>query len=499
MSRSAVTFSQQFLRRKPLALMTSEAGQGAQGGQLVRNLGVVQLTMISVGATLGTGILVVLGESVPLAGPGIWVSFVIAGVAAMLSALSYAEMAGMVPISGSSYSYAYATLGEGVAWVCGWCLLLEYAVSVAAVAVGASEYVNETINTFGVKLPDALANPPGSGGYVNLPAMVVVLFATVVLMRGAKESATLNTVLVLIKVAILAFFIAVAATAFHSGNFTPLAPMGTAGISAAASTVFFSYIGFDAASTAGEEARNPKRDMPRAIVASMLIITLLYVAVAIFAIGARPWTWFENTEAPLVEIVRQITGQKWAAFVFAVTSVLAIVSVVLTVLYGQIRILLSMARDGLVPPVFGRVSRTGTPVAGTVIVGVLVAVTAALIPLGELADATSIGTLFAFALVGVAVIYLRRKDPHAPRTFRVPLYPVTPILGVLICAYLMVNLQTSTWVVFGLWMLAGVACYLLYSKKNSRTAALDQAEYERLMAASVTARPEAAAAEKVES
>ena len=490
MSQPAVSFSQQLRRRKPLALMTSEAGQGAEGGHLVRNLGVVQLTMISVGATLGTGILVVLGESVPMAGPGIWISFVIAGVAALLSALSYAEMAGMVPVSGSSYSYAYATLGEGVAWICGWCLLLEYAVSVAAVAVGAGQYVNETIAQFGLTLPEAIANPPGDGGYVNVPAAVVVLFATLMLMRGAKESATLNTVLVLIKVAILIFFIIVAATAFKSGNFTPLAPMGTAGISAAAATVFFSYIGFDAASTAGEEARDPKRDMPRAIVASMLIITLLYVAVAVFAIGARPWQWFSKSEAPLVEIVRQITGQPWAAFLFAVTSVLAIVSVVLAVLYGQIRILLAMSRDGMVPKVFGRVSTNGTPVHGTVIVGVLVAITAAFIPLGELADATSIGTLFAFALVGVSVIYLRRKDPHAPRSFRVPLYPVTPILGVLICLYLMVNLQISTWIVFGIWMLVGLACYLLYSRHHSRTAKLSTSEYDRLMTESVTRRDE---------
>ena len=486
MGQPAVSFSQQLRRRKPLALMTSESGQGAEGGHLVRNLGVVQLTMISVGATLGTGILVVLGESVPLAGPGIWISFIIAGVAAMLSALSYAEMAGMVPISGSSYSYAYCTLGEGIAWICGWCLLLEYAVSVAAVAVGAGQYVNETIGAFGLELPAAIANPPGEGGLINVPAMVVVLLATLMLMRGARESATVNTVLVLIKVAILLFFIAVAATAFHAGNFTPLAPMGAAGISAAASTVFFSYIGFDAASTAGEEARDPKRDMPRAIVASMLIITTLYVAVAIFAIGARPWTWFNSSSAPLVEIVRALTHQPWAAFVFAVTAVLAIFSVVLTVLYGQIRILLSMARDGMIPSIFGRISPSGTPVAGTVIVGVLVAVTAAFIPLGELANATSIGTLFAFALVGVSVMYLRRTDPHAPRSFRVPLYPLTPVLGVLICLYLMYNLEGITWAVFAVWMIVGVACYLGYSKRHSRTAALDQQEYDRLMAESRT-------------
>lgn len=486
-----LSLGQQLLRRKPMGLMTSEAGQGAEGANLVRSLGVVQLTMISVGATLGTGILVVLGEAVPKAGPGIWISFVIAGVAALLSALSYAEMAGMVPISGSSYSYSYATLGEGVAWICGWCLLLEYAVSVAAVAVGAGQYVNEALSSFGVHLPPSIANAPDDGGVFNLPAAVVVIFAMLMLARGAKESATLNTVLVLVKVAILVFFIAVAATAFKAGNFTPLAPMGAAGISAAASSVFFSYIGFDAASTAGEEARDPKRDMPRAIVASMIIITALYVLVAVFAIGARDWKWFSNSQAPLAQIVREVTGQPWVGFVFAVTSVAAIVSVVLTVLYGQIRILLAMSRDGLVPPIFGRISpRNNTPVAGTIIVSVAVAITASLIPLAELADATSIGTLFAFSLVGVAVMYLRRREPNAERSFRVPLYPVTPILGVVTCVYLMLNLDASTWIVFGIWMLVGVACYLGYSKRHSRTAALDENEYRRMIAEKLPSRAE---------
>ena len=257
--------------------------------------------MISVGATLGTGILVILGESVPLAGPAIWISFAIAGLAALLSAVSYAEMAGLVPVAGSSYSYTYATMGEGMAWICGWCLVLEYAVSVAAVAVGAGQYVNETLAVFGQVLPDAISQPPGDGGVVNIPAMVIVVLATILLVRGARESAWINTAIVVVKVGILLFFCAVAFTAFNAGNFEPLLPMGAAGVSAAASSVFFSYIGFDAASTAGEEARNPKRDLPRAIMLSMLIVTTIYVLVAVAAIGARPWGWFDGTEAALVQ------------------------------------------------------------------------------------------------------------------------------------------------------------------------------------------------------
>ncbi|WP_026537834.1 amino acid permease [Arthrobacter sp. 9MFCol3.1] len=468
----------QLLRRKPIGQLVREAETGHGGTRLVRSFGVLQLTMISVGATLGTGILVILGQSVPLAGPAIWISFAIAGFAALLSAVSYAEMAGLVPAAGSSYSYTYATMGEGMAWICGWCLVLEYAVSVAAVAVGAGQYVNEALSVFGLELPDAISQPPGAGGVLNMPAIVIVGLATVLLVRGAKESAWINTAIVLVKVGILLFFCAVAFTAFNDGHFAPLMPMGAAGVSAAASRVFFSYIGFDAASTAGEEARNPKRDLPRAILLSMLIVTSIYVLVAVAAIGARPWGWFDGTEAALVKILEEITGQPWVGVVFAVGAVLAIASIVLTVLYGQTRILLSMSRDGLVPKVFGRISaRTGTPAAGTLIVGTAVALTAGLVPLGALADATSIGTLFAFALVNVAVLYLRRTRPELTRSFRVPLFPLTPILGALMCAYLMANLGAETWAVFAAWMLVGCAAYFGYGRKNSRVAALSHKEY----------------------
>ena len=485
----------QLLRRKPINQMVEEAGNGDGGAPLRRSFGVFQLTMISVGATLGTGILVILGESVPLAGPAIWISFVIAGFAALLSAVSYAEMAGLVPVAGSSYSYSYATMGEGMAWICGWCLVLEYAVSVAAVAVGAGQYVNETLNIFGMALPEALAAPPGEGGAVNISAVVIVVLAMLLLVRGARESAWINTAIVMVKVGILVFFCAVAFTAFNAGNFEPLLPMGAAGVSAAASTVFFSYIGFDAASTAGEEARNPKRDLPRAIMLSMLIVTSIYVLVAVAAIGARPWDWFDGTEAALVQILEETTHQPWIALVFAVGAVLAIASIVLTVLYGQTRILLSMSRDGMVPGIFGRVSRrTGTPVAGTLIVGTAVALTAGFVPLGALADATSIGTLFAFALVNVAVIYLRRNRPDLKRNFRVPLYPATPILGTLMCAYLMANLGVDTWLTFGAWMLVGIALYFGYGRRNSKVAALREQDYREL-SARVSTDPATAKAE----
>lgn len=477
--------SNQLVRRKSITSMIEDTQDASTGG-LRRTFGVFQLTMISVGATLGTGILVILGEAVPIAGPAVWLAFILAGITALLSAVSYAEMAGMVPVSGSSYSYSYATLGEGVAWVCGWCLVLEYAVSVAAVAVGAADYVNETLRIFGLELPASLSAGPGiaesPGGVINLSALIVVLLATVLLMRGAKESGIVNTIIVFVKLGILVFFAIVAFTAFKAGNFEPLLPMGAAGVTAAASSVFFSYIGFDAASTAGEEAKNPKRDLPRAIILSMVIVTTMYVLVAVAAIGARQWQWFETAKAPLVQIVHELTQSNLAVFIFAASAVLAILSVVITVLYGQSRILLTMSRDGMVPRVFGIVSpRTGTPLVGTLVTGVLVAITAALIPLGELANATSIGTLFAFCLVNIAVIYLRVKRPDLPRSFKVPFGPVIPILGSLACAFLMVNLGGTTWIVFGLWKVVGFVVYLTYSRRHSRVGALSDSDYRASM------------------
>jgi APA family basic amino acid/polyamine antiporter len=337
------------------------------------------------------------------------------------------------------------------------------------------------VSAFGLSLPDAISAPPGSGGVFNLPAMVIVLLAMALLVRGAKESAWINTAIVIIKIVILLFFCVIAFSAFNSGHFEPLMPMGAAGVSAAASRVFFSYIGFDAASTAGEEARNPQRDLPRAIMLSMVIVTTLYVLVAVAAVGAREWTWFDGAQAALVQILLEITHQPWIAFVFSVGAVLAIASIVLTVLYGQTRILMSMSRDGLVPKVFGRISaRTGTPVAGTLIVGIAVALTAGLIPLGALADATSIGTLFAFALVNLAVIYLRRRRPELRRSYRVPLYPLTPILGSLMCIYLMINLGGITWLVFTGWMLVGIVAYFGYGRRHSKVAQLSAEEYRVL-------------------
>ncbi|WP_406403901.1 amino acid permease [Streptomyces sp. NBC_00879] len=463
------------MRRKPVEQLVAEGGQG-EGGALRRSLTMWQLTMISIGATLGTGIFVVLGEATPLAGPAVAISFVIAGLTALFSALSYAELAGSIPVSGSSYSYSYATMGEIVAWICGWCLILEYGVSVAAVAVGWGEYLNELLDgTIGVTIPDAVSAPLGEGGLINLPALVVVLLAMVFLMGGAKESARINTIMVGVKIVTLLLFIGIGFIGIKAGNYTPLAPLGVTGISAAAASLFFSYIGFDAASTAGEEAKNPKRDLPRAIMLSLLIVTVLYCLVALVAVGAMPWQDFEGTEAALAQIMKDVTGQSIWGVVLAAGAVVAIASVVFAVLYGQTRILFAMSRDGLVPKLFAKVNpRTGAPRANTVIVSLFCGALAAFIPLGELANATSIGTLFAFALVNVAVVILRYKRPDMNRTFTVMLFPLTPILGFGFCAYLMYTMPGTTWMVFGGWMIVGLVFYFGYGMRRSRLATAEK-------------------------
>ncbi|MFG3499113.1 amino acid permease [Streptomyces sp. NPDC047928] len=462
-------------RRKPVELLVAEGGKG-EGGSLRRTLSMWQLTMISIGATLGTGIFVVLGEAVPVAGPAVTIAFVIAGLTALFSALSYAELAGTIPVAGSSYSYAYATMGELVAWVCGWCLVLEYGVSVAAVAVGWGEYLNELLSgTIGVTIPDVLSSAPGEGGVVNLPALIVVLLAMVFLLGGARESARVNTIMVIVKIGALVLFCAVGFMGFKSGNYADFMPLGMTGVSAAGAMLFFSYIGFDAASTAGEEAKNPKRDLPRAIMLSLIIVTALYVLVAAIAVGAWNWTKFEGSQASLAAIMNDVSGQTFFGTLLAAGAVISIASVVLAVLYGQTRILFAMSRDGLVPKAFGKVdAKTGTPRIGTIIVSLFCGVLAALIPLGELVNATSIGTLFAFALVNVAVVVLRYTRPDMERTFKVPFGWLFPLLGFLFCAYNMISLEAPTWIAFGGWMVAGLVFYFLYGMRRSRMATAEK-------------------------
>ena len=463
-----MTLTEQMLRRRPV--LGAPVAHGASD-HLKRTIGTFQLTMFGVGATVGTGIFFVLSEAVPEAGPAVILSFLLAGLAAGLAAICYAEMASAVPVSGSTYSYAYTTLGELVAMGVAACLLLEYGVSTAAVAVGWSQYLNKLLeNIFGFALPQAITAAPWdeAPGIVNLPAIILVIMCMLLLIRGASESAKANTVMVLIKLGVLAMFAVIAFTAFQSNRFADFAPMGSAAVGLAAGTIFFSYIGLDAVSTAGDEVKDPQRTMPRAIIAALLIVTGIYVLVAFAALGAQPWEKFEGQSAGLAVILDDVTGATWWGTVLAAGAVISIFSVTLVTMYGQTRILFAMGRDGLLPSMFAKVNpRSMTPVNNTIVVAVVVSLLAGFVPLDKLADMVSIGTLTAFIVVSLGVIILRRREPDLPRGFKVPLYPVTPILSIVACGYILYSLHWYTWIAFGGWVLVVLVFYFVWGRHHS--------------------------------
>ncbi|MGW1158011.1 amino acid permease [Streptomyces sp. NPDC002513] len=457
-------------RIKSPELLVAEAGADLEGHGLKRQMGLFQLVCFGLGAIVGTGIFVGLSDSVAQAGPAVVVSFALAALTCVLTAFAFAELGGAIPVSGSSYSFAYAGLGEGTAFLVGWCLLLEYGVSVSAVAVGWSQYVNELLaGLTGWRLPAALSAGPGDGGVINLPAVIVIALASVLLVRGVRESARATAAMAVLKLAILVAFCAIGFTAFRHGNLTPFAPAGLGGIGAGTTAAFFSYIGFDAITTAGEEARNPRRNIPLAILVCIGLVTLLYCAVALAAIGAIGGPAVGGRPAALSYVVDQVTGSTVGGGVIAFGAVVAIASVVLAVMYGQTRILMSMSRDGLVPRVFERVSpKTSTPVTGTLIVAAVFAVPAAFSSLDAVVNLCTIGTLATMAVVNVAVIALRRREPGLARSFRVPLYPVVPVLGVGFCLYLMYETGWRTWAQFAAFLAAGCLVYALYGRRHSR-------------------------------
>jgi APA family basic amino acid/polyamine antiporter len=365
-----------------------------------------------------------------------------------------------------------------VAWIIGWDLILEYGVSVAAVAVGWGGYLNEALDSiFGITLPDAIAQPPGEGGVVNLPAAFLVLAVAALLIVGIRESARTNTIMVLTKVSVLILFIVLAFTAFNSDNLSPFNPMGFSGISSAAALIFFAYIGFDAISTSGEETRKPQRDMPIAILGSLFVATFLYILVALAATGALPFKELEGSEAPLADVLDKAVGVPWGAAVISIGALIAITSVVLTVLYGQTRIMFAMSRDGLVPERMGSVGRRQTPAFTTIVFAVLIAIIAALVPLETIAELVNIGTLFAFFLVNIGVMILRRTRPDMERGFRVPAVWACAPIGAALCIYLMAKQPLDTWLRFFGWMAIGLVIYFLYGRKHSklRTASMESA------------------------
>jgi basic amino acid/polyamine antiporter, APA family len=455
--------------RKSADVLVQETRVDPEHG-LKRAVGVLDLTALGIGAVIGTGIFVIIGEAIGTAGPSIIISFALAGVTCLFSAFSYAELASTIPVSGSAYTYGYATMGEVVAWIIGWDLILEYGVAVAAVAVGWGGYLQSLLDSlFGVNLPDSLAGPPGEGGDFNLPAVFLVLAVAALLIYGVRESARTNTVMVVLKVGILAFFIVVGVGSINGDNFSPWAPNGFDGTVDAAALIFFAYIGFDAISTSGEEAENPKRDLPFAIIGALLICTLIYILVAVVTVGLVPSDRLSGSEAPLADALEAGAGVgSWASDLLSVGALIAITSVTLTVLYGQTRIMFAMSRDGLVPRWVGTLSPRRTPARITAVFGILVALVAAFVPLTEIAKLVNIGTLFAFLIVNLGVIVLRRTAPDMERSFRVPLVPWFPLIGAALCIYLMTKLELVTWLRFGAWLAVGIVIYFVYGRTHSR-------------------------------
>lgn len=459
------------LRRKPI-----EVEQ--RGEALARTLSWPHLVALGVGAIVGTGILTLIGVGADRAGPAVILSFVIAGAICACAALAYAEMATMIPASGSAYTYSYVVLGEVIAWTIGWSLILEYSLVVSTVAVGWSGYASALLTPLG--FPAALTQGPALGGLVNVPAIVIIAIVAGLLMLGTKESATLNAVLVVVKIVALAVFVAVALPTFQSANLDPFMPFGFGkslsadgverGVMAAAAIIFFAFYGFDAISTAAEETKNPGRDLAIGIVGSMVACVLIYMLVAVAAVGALTFTRFADSPEPLALILREIGKPGFATFL-AASAVIALPTVLLGFLFGQSRIFFVMARDGLIPASLAKVSRRGTPVRITLATAVLVAIIAGVMPIDAIAALANAGTLAAFAAVCICMLVMRRRAPDAPRTFRTPLAPVVGTIGVLGCFYLFFSLPQRTQLYFLIWNVLGLAVYFLYGRRHAVQAA----------------------------
>lgn len=481
----ASTLLQKLIRTKSVdyAAHNRQEGQG-----LNRSIGLFFLTMIGVGSTIGTGIFFTLAVAVPKAGPSVIISFVLAAITAGLTALCYAELAFRIPSSGSAYSFTYASLGEFAAFVTAACLLLEYGLAGSAVAIGWSEYVNNFLeNTIGWQIPLMFRSPmfvfgingmEFHPGQFNLPPVLLVALCAFLLCRGTTESLQVNALMVLIKLAALLFFVVVAFSGFNSNNFFPFFNSdnshhlaGMAGVAAASGTVFFSFIGLDTIATAGAEATNPKRNLPRGILIALVIVTLFYLLVAIAAVGAQPAAKFVGQEAGLAVILQNVTGKTWPSMLLSVGAVISVFSVTLTIIYGQTRILYAVGQDALVSPVFQTLHpRTSVPVNNTLIVSSIISIIAGLVDANFLWDMVSMGTLVAFILVAIAVPVVRKKAGKNHREgFQIPFGPyLIPFLSILSCLYILKDLSNLTFRVFGLWILAAMVVYFLYGMRNSK-------------------------------
>jgi len=488
----------QLFRVKSLDRLVADAEDPEH--RLKKALGPIDVTALGIGAIIGAGIFATIGTAAagdatrPGAGPALILSFIVTGIACGFAALCYAEFAAMIPVSGSAYTYAYATLGELIAWIIGWDLIIEYAVGNVAVAISWGNYFKTLVAGFGIVIPDWLstdyrtaARIPGlfeSAPHIfgvpiifNVLAFGIVAIITIVLVIGIRESAMANTTMVALKLCVLGFFVLVGWSYVRAENFHPFMPNGWAGVQTGAAIVFFAYIGFDAVSTVAEETRNPRRDLPIGIIGSLIICTIIYIVVAAVFTGIIPYDVLRQKLAteqaePLTMALQYANIGRWANLfvgIVAFGSVVAHTAVLLVFQLGQPRIFFSMARDGLLPPSFAKVHpRFRTPYVTTILTGVAVALCAMFTSIDEMVDLTNIGTLFAFILVCIGILILRKRDPNRPRTFKTPLVPFVPILGVTSCLYLMLGLPWITWIRFGLWLVVGMVVYFSYGFRRSR-------------------------------
>lgn len=473
-------------RTKSLEFIQQEANSGTQ--KLERSLGPINLVLLGIGAIIGAGLFSITGiAAAQNAGPAIMISFILAAISCTFAGLCFSELAAMIPVAGGAYTYTYATLGEFIAWIIGWALILEYAAGAATVAISWSAYVVSFLRDFGINIPVAFVASPWQSthllsgkeafGWINFPALLIVILTSLLLIRGVDKSAKVNAVLVAIKVAVVLLFIVIGFGYIDQANYEPFIPKNTgvfgefgwSGIFRAAGIVFFAYIGFDAVSTTAQEVKNPQRDLPLGIIGSLIICTILYVLFAFVMVGLVPYAHL-NVAAPVAAAINK-TPFLWLNSLVKLAIIAGLSSVVLVLLLGQSRIFFTMAKDGLLPPFFGQIhSRFHTPWISNLILMVLVGAFASFAPLAFVGNLTSIGTLLAFSIVCASVIVLRKTHPHLPRPFRTPLVPWIPLLGILVCFILMLSLELMTWVRLILWLIIGLFVYFSYGKWNSHLA-----------------------------
>jgi len=440
-------------------------------GGLKKVLGPFDLILMGIGAVIGTGIFVLTGTGAVTAGPALTLSFVIAGICCGLAALCYAEFASTVPVAGSIYTYSYVTMGELVAWIIGWDLLLEYGLATSAVAVGWSGYFQSLMSSFGLNLPEALRGAPGAvpglQTWFNLPAFCIMMVLTAMLSLGVRESARVNNVMVIIKLGVVLLFILVGARHVQPSNWHPFMPHGAGGTLSAAALMFFAFIGFDSVTSAAEEVKRPERDLPIGLIGTLTVCTIMYIIVTAIMTGIVPYAKFLGIDHP-VSLALQYANETWFAAFVDLGAILGMTTVILVMAYGQTRILFAMSRDGLLPRKLSEIHpRFGTPFFATWIVGIIFGLLSAVVPLGVLGELVNMGTLAAFCLVSVAVMVLRKKRPDLHRAFRCPGVPAVPLLAIAFCAVLMAFLSKTTWAAFLAWLALGLVVYFAYARQRS--------------------------------